>query len=79
MAIRPDLLQPLDQYRRDLSELIERVRRTPRLPGIPAIRIPSERAFAERRRRLQEGIELDRLVVDALIQAAHQDGRSTLA
>ena len=79
MAIRPDLLQPLAQYRRDLSALIERVRCTPRMPGVNAIRIPSERAFAERRHRLQNGLELDRLVVDALMQAAQQGARFTLA
>lgn len=70
MAIRPDLLQPLAQYRRELSLLIERIRSTPRLPDVDAIRIPSERAFAERRRRQQIGIELDRQVVQALLEAA---------
>jgi LDH2 family malate/lactate/ureidoglycolate dehydrogenase len=70
MAIRPDLLQPLAQYRHELSLLIERIRATPRQPGVDAIRIPSERAFTERRRRLQLGIELDQRVVDALLEAA---------
>ena len=70
MAIRPDLLQPLAQYRHELSLLIERIRATPRQPGVDAIRIPSERAFAERRRRQEIGIELDQRVVDALLEAA---------
>jgi LDH2 family malate/lactate/ureidoglycolate dehydrogenase len=70
MAIRPDLLQPLAQYRHELSLLIERIRATPRQPGADAIRIPSERAFTERRRRQEIGIELDQRVVDALLEAA---------
>ena len=73
MAIRPDLLQPLAQYRRELSLLIERIRSTPRLPGVEAIRIPSERAFTERRLRQQTGIELDAPVVKALLAAAGED------
>ena len=56
-AIVGHLLQPLAQYRRELSLLIERIRSTPRLPGVEAIRIPSERAFTERRLRQQTGIE----------------------
>lgn len=70
MAIRPDLLQPLTQYRTELSLLIERIRNTPRQLGVDAIRIPSERAFSERRRRQHSGIELDQRVVDALLEAA---------
>jgi len=66
IAIRPDLLIPLDDFRRDVSALIERIKSTPRQPGVDEIRIPSERASRERRRRLRDGIVIDRAIHDAL-------------
>ena len=66
MAIRPDLLVPLDDYRREVSAMIERLRSTPRQSGVEEIRIPSERALRERARRLRDGIDLDRAIYDAL-------------
>jgi LDH2 family malate/lactate/ureidoglycolate dehydrogenase len=67
MAIKPDLLLPLDDFRRQMSEMLARVKATPRQPGVDEIRIPSERAFRERARRLKEGIEIDRKIYDALL------------
>lgn len=66
VAFKPDLLIPLADFKRQLSELIERVKSTPRQPGVEEIRIPSERAFRERNRNLRMGIEIDRRVYDAL-------------
>lgn len=66
VVFKPDLLVPLADFKRQLSELIERVKSTPRQPGAEEIRIPSERAFRERSRNLREGIEIDRRVYDAL-------------
>ena len=67
MAIKPDLLLPLDDFRRDMSEMLARVKTTPRQPGVDEIRLPSERAFRERTRGLREGIEIDRKIYDALL------------
>ena len=67
MAIKPDLLLPLDEFRRDMSETLARIKATPRQPGIDEIRLPSERAFRERARNLQQGIEIDRKIYDALL------------
>jgi LDH2 family malate/lactate/ureidoglycolate dehydrogenase len=67
MAIKPDLLVPLDDFRRDMSEMLARVKATPRLPGVDEIRIPSERSFRERARNLREGIEIDRAIYHALL------------
>ena len=46
--------------------MVERIKATPRQPGVDEIRIPSERAFRERERRRVEGIVLERKVVAAL-------------
>ncbi len=70
IAIKPDLLLPLDDFRRDMSEMLARVKATPRQPGVDEIRLPSERAFRERARSLREGIEIDRKIYDALLAVA---------
>ena len=66
VVIRPDLLVPLETFKNDLSELIRRVKATPRQPGVDEIRIPSERAFRQRARGLKEGIEIDERILDQL-------------
>ncbi len=67
MAFRPDLLVPLEEYRRDLAAMLARVKATPRQPGVDEIRLPSERAFRERARNRREGIVIDRKIYDALL------------
>ena len=66
IAFKPDLLGPADVFEREVTRLIDRVKATPRQPGVDEIRIPSERAFRTRERLLREGIEIDRLVYDSL-------------
>jgi LDH2 family malate/lactate/ureidoglycolate dehydrogenase len=66
VVFKPDLLLPLDQYKRAVSELVDRIKSTPRLPGVEEIRIPGERGFRCRERLSAEGIEIDRLVHDRL-------------
>jgi LDH2 family malate/lactate/ureidoglycolate dehydrogenase len=70
IAFKPDLLTPLDQFKREMSALINRVKATPRQAGVAEIRIPSERAFRNRERALAEGIEIDRAVYEALERMA---------
>jgi LDH2 family malate/lactate/ureidoglycolate dehydrogenase len=62
----PGLLVPADQFKRQVSELIDRLKATPRQPGVEEIRIPSARAFRERERRRVEGLVVERKVVQAL-------------
>jgi LDH2 family malate/lactate/ureidoglycolate dehydrogenase len=66
IAFKPDLLTEPDAFKQQVSELIERIKATPRQPGVSDIRIPGERAFRERERSLREGIEIDRVVHQAL-------------
>jgi LDH2 family malate/lactate/ureidoglycolate dehydrogenase len=67
VVFRPDLFGPGDSFEREVTRLIERVKATPRQPGVDEIRIPSERAFRSRERARSEGLEIDRLVFDALL------------
>src|SRR5215467_3795433 len=57
IAFRPELLGPADIFERQVTQLIERIKATPRQAGVDDIRIPSERAFRSRERALREGLE----------------------
>ena len=62
IAFRPDLLVPLDEAKRELSALVERVKATPRLPGVDEIRIPGEQSARNRERLRRQGLDIDGLV-----------------
>jgi LDH2 family malate/lactate/ureidoglycolate dehydrogenase len=66
VAFRPDLLIPLEQCRREVSALIERVKAVPRAPGVTEIRIPGENSARNRARLQHEGLDIDQLVYDEL-------------
>jgi LDH2 family malate/lactate/ureidoglycolate dehydrogenase len=66
IVFKPDLLVPLDDFKREVSGLNDRIKSIPRQPGIDEIRLPGERSFRSRERLSREGIEIDRLVYDAL-------------
>jgi LDH2 family malate/lactate/ureidoglycolate dehydrogenase len=70
MVFDPGLLIPAEQFEVQVAELIDRIKAIPRQPGVAEIRIPSQRAFQERKRRRVEGIVLERQVVTAL-EALH--------
>jgi LDH2 family malate/lactate/ureidoglycolate dehydrogenase len=66
VVFKPDLLIGLDDFKQQVSELIDRIKATPRQPSVGEIRLPGERAFHQRERTLRDGIEIDRAVYDAL-------------
>jgi LDH2 family malate/lactate/ureidoglycolate dehydrogenase len=68
IVFKPELLMELEQFKREVTELVDRVKSTPRQPGVDEIRIPSERAFREREKLSREGIVIDKLVYDLLNQ-----------
>jgi LDH2 family malate/lactate/ureidoglycolate dehydrogenase len=74
IAFKPDLFLPLEEFRRGLTEAIEKIKATPRQEGVTEIRIPGERATRERARLSEEGIEIDRLIYDALTALAEGGG-----
>ena len=67
MTIKPDLMVPVDDFKRDMSGMLARVKATPRQPGVDEIRLPGERAFRERARHQRDGIEIDRAIYDTLL------------
>ena len=74
IGFRPDLIGPMDVFKQRVSELIERIKATPRQAGIDEIRIPSERAFRCRERALRQGLDFDRPVYDALVKLCARKG-----
>jgi LDH2 family malate/lactate/ureidoglycolate dehydrogenase len=66
LAFDPGLLIPAEQFKQQVSDLIDCLKATPRQAGVEAIRLPSERAFRERERRRVEGIVVARQVIEAL-------------
>ena len=66
IAIDPDLTQPDNAFQRQMTELVETIKALPKQDGVDEIRIPSERAFAERARRRVEGIVMEQKIVDML-------------
>ena len=74
IAFRPDLIGPAEVFNRRVRQLIEGIKATPRQPGIDEIRIPSERAFRSRERALREGLNIDRMVFDALVTLRTRPG-----
>jgi LDH2 family malate/lactate/ureidoglycolate dehydrogenase len=58
----PELLMPLPQLKAYLAQLVAEIKATPKQPGVEEIRIPSERAFAERERRRGMGVTLDQRI-----------------
>ncbi len=55
----PELLMPLPELKQWLTALLAQVKATPTQPGVDAIRVPSERAYAQRERSRVTGITLD--------------------
>lgn len=69
MAMKPDLLLPLELYRAQLSATLARIKATPRQPGVDEIRLPGERSFKARAKHMREGIVIDKFIYDALVAA----------
>jgi LDH2 family malate/lactate/ureidoglycolate dehydrogenase len=72
VVIKPELLIDPDDFKMQISSLVDRIKATPCQPGVSEIRIPGERAFRSREQALRDGIEIDRVVYEAL-KSLHLD------
>jgi LDH2 family malate/lactate/ureidoglycolate dehydrogenase len=73
IVIDPGLLMEREEFYNQMAEMLAQLRALPRQPGVNAIRIPSERAFAERARRRKEGVTIPvkiEAALRALVKAA---------
>jgi LDH2 family malate/lactate/ureidoglycolate dehydrogenase len=65
-VVDPDAMLPGGDFKRQMSELVRKIRATPRQPGVDEIRIPSQRAQRERELRRSQGIVIERKVVESI-------------
>ena len=66
LVIDPKLTLPGGEFPGFMTDLVDKIKATPRRPGVDEIRMPSARSFRERDRRRAEGLVFDRAVVDSL-------------
>lgn len=73
IVVDPSLLMPTEQFKSQLSELVDKIKSTPPQPDVQRIRFPSERSFQERERRLAaDTVTLERRVYDELTALTQQ-------
>jgi len=65
-VVDPDVMLPGGEFKHQMSELVRRIKATPRQPGVDEIRVPSERARRERELRRKQGIVIERKVIESL-------------
>ena len=66
IVIDPSIFMPVGDFKRRVTELVNRIKTTQRASGVKEILVPGERAWRERTQRLTAGIELDDELVSQL-------------
>jgi LDH2 family malate/lactate/ureidoglycolate dehydrogenase len=67
VAIKPDLLRPLEEFKSEIEGYGETIRNSAPLPGEGPLRMPFERSNAQRAKVIERGyIEIDEELVAAL-------------
>jgi LDH2 family malate/lactate/ureidoglycolate dehydrogenase len=66
----PGLTIPLDEFKQQVTDLVDVVKATPKAAGVKEIVVPSERAYREREVRRREGIVIDRSLHEGLLALA---------
>jgi len=66
LVLDPKLMLPGGEFPAQMTELVAKIKATPRRPGVDEIRIPSERAYRERELRRVQGLVFERKVVASL-------------
>ena len=66
IVIDPSIFLPLDEFKRKVTDLIDQVKNTKKMDGVAEILVPGERAWRERKQRMEIGIELDDDLVEQL-------------
>jgi LDH2 family malate/lactate/ureidoglycolate dehydrogenase len=74
IAVDPGSFGDPDEFRRAVSAHLREIGDSRRRPGAAGIRIPGERAHAERARRLREGVPIDGAVLRDLEALAREWG-----
>jgi LDH2 family malate/lactate/ureidoglycolate dehydrogenase len=73
-AMRIDAFRPKDEFKRDMDDLINRLRNTPKTSGATHIFIHGEKEFEEAERLTKLGVPINKKVVEDLRSIAKQLG-----
>ena len=65
-VVDPAIMFTEPDFESQMSDLVAKIKATPKQPGVDEIRIPSERARREREQRRVEGIVVERKVIASL-------------
>jgi LDH2 family malate/lactate/ureidoglycolate dehydrogenase len=68
LTIDPSLLMPTERFKERATELAEAIRSAAPVKDGPAVRMPFDRSAAQRRRSLQEGVDVPDAVYAALLR-----------
>ncbi len=71
-AIRIDAFRPADEFKSDMDDLLQRLKKAPKAKGAERIYIHGEKEFEEEERSTIQGIRLDPKVVDELRSIAKE-------
>ena len=73
-AMRIDAFRPKDEFKRDMDDLISRLRNTPKTAGAPRIFIHGEKEFEEAEKLAKLGVPINKKVAEDLRSIAKQVG-----
>ena len=68
IVIDPAIFVPLEQFKTEVDNLIEKIKSNRRESGVEEIFIPGERAYREREKNMLSGLELDETLLNQLIE-----------
>jgi len=74
MALQIDAFRPADEFLADVRKLVDTLRATPPRPGIERVLIPGDPEAAAEERHRREGIELDDVTWQTILDAARSVG-----
>lgn len=63
---------PIDEFKKHVDGLIEYVKSSPKMPGVPEIFFPGEVEARERRKRLESGIFVEDETWSQIVKSAHE-------
>lgn len=70
MAIDPNIIRPIDELKKDLDEYYYMIKNSPRKEGVEEIFLLGEIEHNNRKKNIENGIELNRVVVQELLNLA---------
>lgn len=75
MAIDPEIIRPLDELKKDLDDYYTKIKNSAKKEGVEEIYLPGEIEYNNSKRLIENGIELNDVVAQDLLDLAIRYGR----